>query len=76
MIDLPHLKTRVARLADLTRKLGKEVALWKTQQGPLLPQEQRACLRGIQCALAAQDAARVTLAAVVKRLEGNTEAGG
>jgi hypothetical protein len=76
MIDLPQLKNRVARLADLTRKLGKEVEAWKARLGTLLPQEQLAYLRGIQDTLAALDAARVTLTAVVRRMEGKTGADG
>jgi hypothetical protein len=63
MIDLPKLKFRVARLEDLTAKLGKEVERCKAG-GPLMPQEWRAYLNGIQDALTA----RVTLAAAVKRM--------
>jgi hypothetical protein len=41
MIDLPAICARLVRLHNLAQGLGKEAALWKAQEGPLLPVERK-----------------------------------
>jgi hypothetical protein len=69
MIDLPQIKARLARIAELEKALGKEVSLWKARGGPLLPVEKRKYLNAIQGAVAGLDGARDVLAQAMKRLE-------
>ena len=69
MLQLHHIKARIIRLRELTEGLGREVKAWQAQESPLLPQERRQYLDGIQDGLAGLDAAGVVLAGVVGRLE-------
>jgi hypothetical protein len=68
-MGLADLKARVKRLEELAEGLGREVALWKGNDGLLLFAERKRYLAGIQDALAGAEEARVVLARVVKRLE-------
>jgi hypothetical protein len=68
-MNLSDLRARVRRLDQLARGLAREVSLWKGCDDPLLYLERKAYLGGIQDTLAGAEAARVTLAKVVQRLE-------
>jgi hypothetical protein len=68
--DVRHLRARIARLDRLARGLAKEVTLWKGGNDPLQFAERRMYLKAIQDALAGTDEAKVVLARVGKRLEG------
>jgi hypothetical protein len=70
-LQVADLKGRIARLDRLARGMAKEVTLWKGGNDPLLFAERRMYLRAIQDALAGAEEARVVLARVVKRLEGD-----
>jgi hypothetical protein len=69
-LDVWHLNGRIARLDRLARGLAKEVLLWRGGNDPLLFADRPMYLRAIQDALAGAEEARVVLAGVVKRLEG------
>jgi hypothetical protein len=69
MIQLPHIKARIIRLRELTEGLGREVRSWQGRESPLLPVEQRQYLGRLQTGLTELDAARVVLAAVMRRVE-------
>jgi hypothetical protein len=64
------LKGRIARLERLAKGLAREVDLQRGAEDLLLFRERKQYLGGIQDALAGAEAARVVLAAVVKRMEG------
>jgi hypothetical protein len=38
MLQLPQIKARLARVEELKKGMAKEVAVWQTQDDPLLPQ--------------------------------------
>jgi hypothetical protein len=40
-MNFPDITARVARLHQFAVRLGREVAVWKDQQSPLLPLERR-----------------------------------
>jgi hypothetical protein len=69
-MGLADLKARIERLQELAAGLGKEVALWKGNDGLLLFVERKRYLAGIQDALAWTEEARVVRARMVRRLEG------
>jgi hypothetical protein len=69
-MGLADLKAKIERLDRLARGLAKEVTLWRGCNDPLLFGERKAYLAGIQDALAGAEAARVVMAKVVRRLEG------
>ena len=69
MIDLPQMKTRMARLEELERGLAKEVGIWQGRDSLLLPVERRQYLNAIQTAIAGLDDARDLLNKAVARLE-------
>ena len=66
---MADIKGRIARLRRLAEGLAKEVGLWRGCEDLLLSRERKAYLAGIQDALAAAEAARVTLEKVVGRIE-------
>jgi hypothetical protein len=68
-MNLADLTGRVQRLDQLMRGLAREVALWKEGTDPLLHQERRAYLKGIQDALAGVETARAALAQARQRLQ-------
>jgi hypothetical protein len=70
MMQLTDLKGRIARLDRLAKRLAREVELQRGAKDVLLFRERKLYLASIQDALAGVDAARVVLAKVVKRLEG------
>jgi len=39
--NVATMRVRVSRLSDLAHGMGKEAALWKAQEGPLLPLERK-----------------------------------
>ncbi len=68
-MNLADLARRVQRLDQLMRGLAREVALWKEGTDPLLHQERRVYLKGIQDALAGVETARAALAQARQRLQ-------
>jgi hypothetical protein len=64
------LRARIERLDKLSRGLAREVLLWKEGNDPLLYPERKGYLGAIQDALDGVDRARVILARVRQRLEG------
>jgi len=46
-MTLSKMRARVLRLRDLARSMGKEVANWKAQEGPLLPVERKKYLEAV-----------------------------
>jgi hypothetical protein len=73
-LRLRDLKGRVARLERLSMGLSREVVLQRGAQDILLYRERKQYLGAINDALAGVEAARVTLARAVRRLEGNGRA--
>jgi hypothetical protein len=69
-LELRDLKARIDRLDQLARGLAQEVGLQRGAEDVLLFRERRQYLRAAQDALAGEDAARVVLVGVVKRMEG------
>jgi len=49
--------------------MGKEVALWKSQEGPLLPPERKQYLEAVYDVIAGTDAAAAILEVALGRLE-------
>jgi hypothetical protein len=74
MMQLPHIKARVARLHELTRALRKEIVVIKDADDPLLFMERRRYLDAMYKAVAELDTARVVLAGVAGRLESQAAA--
>jgi hypothetical protein len=70
-LTLADLKVRIARLERLAKRLAKEVDLQCGAEDLLLFRERKQHLAAVQDALAGAEAARVVLAGVVKRMEGN-----
>jgi hypothetical protein len=68
-LTVVDLKARIARLGQLERGFAREVALQREAEDQLLFRERKQYLTAIQDALAGAEAARVVLAAVVKRVE-------
>jgi len=52
-MNLSAIRARVHRLRDLAHGMGKEVALWKAQEGPLLPLERKQYLEAVRAGAAA-----------------------
>jgi len=46
-MNLSTMRARVERLRDLALGMGKEVALWQAQEGPLLPLERKRYLEAL-----------------------------
>src|SRR5262249_57872025 len=69
-MGLADLKARVERLDKLARGFSVGVGRGKGATDPLLYRERKAYLRAVQNALAGVEEARVTLARVVRRIEG------
>jgi hypothetical protein len=69
-LQVRDLMGRVARLERLSMGLAKEVMLQRGSTDFLLYRERKQYLGAIQDALAGVEAARVTLAGAVRRLEG------
>jgi hypothetical protein len=70
-LEFRDLRARIERLDRLARGLAKEVGLQRGAENVLLFRERRQYLRAVQEALAGAEAARVVLAGVVKRLQGD-----
>jgi hypothetical protein len=68
-MNLTTMRARVGRLRDLAHGMGKEVSLWKDQEGPLLLLERKKYLEAIQDVIAGMDAAAAVLEAALVRLE-------
>jgi len=68
-MNLSDMRARVQRLRQLAHGMGKEVALWKGQESPLLPLERKKYLEAVYDVIAATDAAAVILEAALVRLE-------
>jgi len=68
-MNLAAIRARVERLRQLAQGLGKEAALWKAQEGPLMPQELRSYLGAVYDVIAGADAAATVLEAALVRLE-------
>jgi hypothetical protein len=68
-LTLVDLKARIERLGQLERGFAREVALQREAEDQLRFGERKQYLTAIQDALAGAEAARVVLAAVVKRVE-------
>jgi hypothetical protein len=68
-LTLADLKGRIARLERLATGLARVVDLQRGAEDLLLFRERKQYLGGIQDALASAEAARVVLAAGVKRTE-------
>jgi hypothetical protein len=68
-MNLADLAGRIHRLDQLMRGLAREVTLWKEGIDPLLHQERRVYLKGIQDALAGVETARAALARARQRLQ-------
>jgi hypothetical protein len=68
-MGLEAIRARVKRLDKLARGFALEVQRWKGAD-PLLYRERKAYLAGVQDALAGVETARVVLAGVVRRIEG------
>ncbi len=62
MIQAHHVKTRVARLDELTRSLRKETVVIREAQDPLLYMERRRYLDALHKAVGGLETARVELA--------------
>jgi len=69
MIDIPTIRSRVTRLRNLAQGMGKEVALWKAQEGPLLPLERKQYLEAVYDVIPGTDEAARVLEAALVRLE-------
>ena len=69
MLQLPHIKARIARLNELTRGLAKEAAVWKMGEDPLLYLERKQYLNAMMNALAGLEEARVVLVGAARRLD-------
>lgn len=69
MLDLEDVRARHERLDVLARGLGKELVLVRQGNDPLLYLERKAYLGAVQDALAGVEAARVTLARALQRLD-------
>jgi hypothetical protein len=69
MINTTTIRARVLRLRDLAHGLGKEIALWQAQEGPLLPIERKKYLEAVYDVNASTDEAAVVLEAALVRLE-------
>jgi hypothetical protein len=69
MLHLHNIKPRIGRLKELLAELCQDYKRWKEEENPLLLDEKRAYLRGIQKAFAGIDEARVVLSKAVKRFE-------
>ena len=70
-LKLAALKARVARLERLSLGLSREALAQRGAEDVLLSRERRQYLAAVQEALAGAEAARVVLAGVVKRMEGD-----
>jgi len=68
-MNLTTIRARVERLPDLARSMGKEVAIWKAQEGPLLPVERKKYLEAVYDVIAGTDEAARVLEAALVRLE-------
>jgi hypothetical protein len=69
-LTLGDIKARIARLGQLEKGFAREVGRQRGAETVLLLAERRQYLRAIQDALAGAEAARVVLAAVVRRMDG------
>jgi len=47
MLNLTPMRARVQRLRHLALGMGKEAAIWQTQEGPLLPLERKKYLEAV-----------------------------
>jgi hypothetical protein len=70
VVQPADIKARVARLDELSRGLVKEGMLQRGVQDVLLYRERQQYLAAVRHALSGVEAARVTLAKAVRRLEG------
>ena len=68
MIQLPHIKARVVRLDELTRRIRKEILTIAAGDDPLLYLERQTYLTAMRTAADGLDEARVALAGVMGRL--------
>jgi len=68
-MNLSNVRARVTRLRDLARGMGKEVATWQAQKGPLLPLERKQYLEAVYDGIAGLDAAAAVLEAALVRLD-------
>jgi len=68
-MNLTNMRARVLRLRQLAHGMGKEVALWQAQEGPLLPLERKQYLEAVYDVIAGTDEAAVVLEAALGRLE-------
>ena len=67
-MDLRSLIGRRARLEQLSRGLGKELARWWQRDDPLLYLERKELLAALDKALAGIERARVVMAKALRRL--------
>jgi hypothetical protein len=63
------MRSCVNRLRDLAQGMGKDVTLWKAQEGPLLPVERKKYLEAAYDVIAGTDEAARVLKAALGRLE-------
>jgi hypothetical protein len=68
-MNLSDMRARVHRLRDLAHGMGKEVAIWKPQEGPLLPLERKQYLEAVYDVIAGTEAAAAVLEAALIRPE-------
>jgi len=61
MMDIPAIRARVEHLRYLAQGLGKEVALWQSQESPLLPQEPHSYPGAVYDGIVGADAAAAVL---------------
>jgi hypothetical protein len=65
---LADMRARVLRLRQLAAQMGREAAIWKAQQGPLLPLERKQYLDRVHDVIAGAAAAVTVLEAAAVRL--------
>ena len=70
-MTLEDFKARMRRLDALSRGLAKELRQCAQGNDPLLYVERKADLKAVRDALAGVESARVVLAKVVQRIEGD-----
>jgi len=66
-MNLSAMRARVERLRQLAHGMGKEVAIWKADAGPLLPLERNQYLEAVYDVIAGMDEAAVVLEAALGR---------
>jgi hypothetical protein len=75
MIGLPEIHARVVRLRELAQNMGKELHVWKENEGPLLPLEERQYLLALNVVIGGTVEAAKLLEIVAGRIEAERQSG-